>query len=286
MCQARAASRSTASGDLACGSFRSRGSPNCSSVPSLPCLRRRGKCPRAAATASRKRVGNGRYGNRCWRVCGCAEGGLPVTRAAMRISVSDPDRIPELLSFLRERPDVVAELVDGTQIAVSLLGSRAVDENVNELEQRLQPWRAANGGVQRRAARVAVASAAIRSRSVDSLDTRAGRRRRDPTLDWLGGESCDSVRLHGVRVLGRTLVRQVPGVRNLRHARRGEAARGQQGREPLRVRCSAWPTWRSRRRRGSRPASPSSTACSAAGSCRRRSSCSAASPASASRRSS
>jgi hypothetical protein len=66
----------------------------------------------------------------------------------MRISVSDPDRIPELLSFLRDRPDVVAELAEGTQIAVSLLGSRALDENVNELEQRLQPWRAANSGVQ------------------------------------------------------------------------------------------------------------------------------------------
>jgi hypothetical protein len=66
----------------------------------------------------------------------------------MRISVSDPDRIPELLSFLRERPDVVAELAEGTQIAVSLLGSRALDENVNELEQRLQPWRAANSAVQ------------------------------------------------------------------------------------------------------------------------------------------
>jgi hypothetical protein len=65
----------------------------------------------------------------------------------MRISVSDPDRLPELLAFLRERPDVVAELADGAQIAVSLLGSRDVDANEHELEQRLQPWRAANGGV-------------------------------------------------------------------------------------------------------------------------------------------
>jgi hypothetical protein len=67
--------------------------------------------------------------------------------ASMRISVSDPDRIPELLSFLGKRPDVVAERVDGTQIAVSLLGSRTVDANANELEQRLQPWRAANSDV-------------------------------------------------------------------------------------------------------------------------------------------
>ena len=67
--------------------------------------------------------------------------------ASMRISVSDPDRIPELLSFLRERPDVVAEPVDGTQITVSLLGSRNVDANTSELEQRLLPWRTANIGV-------------------------------------------------------------------------------------------------------------------------------------------
>ena len=67
--------------------------------------------------------------------------------ASMRISVSDPDRIPELLSFLRTRPDVVAERVDGAQVAVSLLGSRTVDANANELEQRLQGWRAANSDV-------------------------------------------------------------------------------------------------------------------------------------------
>ena len=65
----------------------------------------------------------------------------------MRISISDPDRLSDLLSFLRERPDVVAELAGGTQIAVSLLGSRAADASTDELEQRLQPWRAANAGV-------------------------------------------------------------------------------------------------------------------------------------------
>jgi hypothetical protein len=80
-----------------------------------------------------------------WRLRRGGLAGGPV--AFMRISVSDPDRLPELLSFLRERPDVVAELADGTQIAVSLLGSRDVSANADELELRLEPWRAANGGV-------------------------------------------------------------------------------------------------------------------------------------------
>jgi hypothetical protein len=66
--------------------------------------------------------------------------------ATMRVRLSDPTRLPELLAFLCERPDVVARL-NGGDIAVSLLGSREWDEQVRELEERLEPWRARNHGV-------------------------------------------------------------------------------------------------------------------------------------------
>ena len=66
----------------------------------------------------------------------------------MRVRPSDPTLLPALLAFLRERPDCVARLNGDSDIAVSLLGSREWDEQVRELEERLEPWRAANGGVQ------------------------------------------------------------------------------------------------------------------------------------------
>lgn len=65
----------------------------------------------------------------------------------MRIRVSDPQHVPALLAFLRQRPDCVAERAGHSHIAVSLLGSRDVEENVTELEERLEPWRAENGGI-------------------------------------------------------------------------------------------------------------------------------------------
>jgi hypothetical protein len=65
----------------------------------------------------------------------------------MRIRVSDPDHVPALLAFLRQRPDCVAEQAGRSHIAVSLLGSRDVEQNVTELEERLEPWRAKNSGV-------------------------------------------------------------------------------------------------------------------------------------------
>jgi DNA-binding NtrC family response regulator len=64
----------------------------------------------------------------------------------MQLRVSDPHLLPELLSYLRERPDVVAQQTNG-HIAVSLLGSRDWNENVRELEERLEPWRARNVGI-------------------------------------------------------------------------------------------------------------------------------------------
>lgn len=65
----------------------------------------------------------------------------------MRLRVSDPALLPELLEFLLARPDCIAVPIDGGTIVVSLLGSRHVDENEIELEERLAPWRARNMGV-------------------------------------------------------------------------------------------------------------------------------------------
>jgi hypothetical protein len=65
----------------------------------------------------------------------------------MRVRLSDPDLLLALLSFLRERLDCVAVDAGDGMIAVSLLGSRHVAENVAELEERLVPWRALNAGV-------------------------------------------------------------------------------------------------------------------------------------------
>ena len=73
----------------------------------------------------------------------------------MQLRLSDPDLLPALLAFLRERLDCVAVDAGDGIVAVSLLGSRHVAENLAELEQRLVPWRALNAGVR---AELAVAS--------------------------------------------------------------------------------------------------------------------------------
>jgi hypothetical protein len=65
----------------------------------------------------------------------------------MRIRVSDPEHVPALLAFLQRRPDCIVKRAGKSQIDVSLLGSRDVDANVVELEERLQPWRATNAHV-------------------------------------------------------------------------------------------------------------------------------------------
>ena len=55
----------------------------------------------------------------------------------MRVRPSDPTLLPALLAYLRERPDCVARLNGGEDIAVSLLGSRGWDEQVRELHHEV-----------------------------------------------------------------------------------------------------------------------------------------------------
>jgi hypothetical protein len=60
----------------------------------------------------------------------------------MRLRVSDPEHVPALLAFLQTRPDCIVKQAGKSQIDVSLLGSRDVESNVIELEERLEGWRA------------------------------------------------------------------------------------------------------------------------------------------------
>jgi hypothetical protein len=63
----------------------------------------------------------------------------------MRVQVSHPELLPELLSFLKLRDDTIAERVSEDELEVSLLGSRR--EDAIELELRLRVWQVAHTGV-------------------------------------------------------------------------------------------------------------------------------------------
>ncbi len=60
----------------------------------------------------------------------------------MRLRVSDPAFVPELLEFLRSRLDVVAEQVTEKEVDLSLLGSYAEDAMRMELYLRVRAWEA------------------------------------------------------------------------------------------------------------------------------------------------
>jgi hypothetical protein len=60
----------------------------------------------------------------------------------MRLCVSNPALIPDLLEFLRSRLDVVAEEVSDDEVDVSLLGSYNADAMNIELYLRVRAWEA------------------------------------------------------------------------------------------------------------------------------------------------
>jgi hypothetical protein len=68
----------------------------------------------------------------------------------MRLHVSDPQLVPSLLAFLRERVHVVAEQVGPQEVEVSQLGSGDRLGRRLELELMLQAWRAAHEHVETR----------------------------------------------------------------------------------------------------------------------------------------
>jgi hypothetical protein len=63
----------------------------------------------------------------------------------VNVYISDPSTIPDLLDWLAQRPDVIAERVSEHEVEVSLLGSRQAPWNAMELELRLRAWEAARG---------------------------------------------------------------------------------------------------------------------------------------------
>ena len=62
----------------------------------------------------------------------------------MQIHVKDPDLVPSLLGFLRERVHVIADQVGPNEIEVSLLGSMNTVKRRLELDLMLQLWRVSN----------------------------------------------------------------------------------------------------------------------------------------------
>jgi hypothetical protein len=65
----------------------------------------------------------------------------------MRVTVDQPGLLPDLVSFLTERVDVIATKESATEVAVSILGSRASPHDQDELERRLEEWRRNHPGV-------------------------------------------------------------------------------------------------------------------------------------------
>ena len=71
----------------------------------------------------------------------CGGVGGPSLRL-MRLRVSNPALIPDLLEFLRSRVDVVAEGVSDDEVEVSLVGSYNSDAMHMELYLRIRAWEA------------------------------------------------------------------------------------------------------------------------------------------------
>lgn len=61
----------------------------------------------------------------------------------MRLRLSDPSLVSDLLEFLRSRPDVIVDVVGDDEVEVSLVGSYALDAMRMELYLRIRAWEAA-----------------------------------------------------------------------------------------------------------------------------------------------
>ncbi len=64
----------------------------------------------------------------------------------MRISISDPALVPDLLAFLNERLAIVTARLSDTEVEVSLIGSQRNDAMRMELDLQLAIWRATHPG--------------------------------------------------------------------------------------------------------------------------------------------
>ncbi len=73
---------------------------------------------------------------------------MPARSVAMRITISDPALVPELLAFLDERLAIVSARLSETEVEVSLIGSQRNDAMRMELDLQLALWRAEHPGVE------------------------------------------------------------------------------------------------------------------------------------------
>jgi hypothetical protein len=65
----------------------------------------------------------------------------------MRIEITDPELVPSLLAFLRERVHLNADQVGPTEVEVSQLGSMNLEARRVELDLLLQVWRTSHASV-------------------------------------------------------------------------------------------------------------------------------------------
>jgi hypothetical protein len=65
----------------------------------------------------------------------------------MRIEINDPELVPSLLAFLRERVHLNADQVGPTEVEVSQLGSMNLEARRVELDLLLQVWRTSHASV-------------------------------------------------------------------------------------------------------------------------------------------
>ena len=61
----------------------------------------------------------------------------------MRLRLSDPALISDLLEFLQTSPEVIVEVIGETDVEVSLVGSYRLDAMRMELYLRIRAWEAA-----------------------------------------------------------------------------------------------------------------------------------------------
>jgi hypothetical protein len=67
---------------------------------------------------------------------------LPHSSAAMRLRLSNPDSVPELLQFLESRIDVVTKQVSDNEVELSLLGSYNEDAAQMTVDLLVRAWQA------------------------------------------------------------------------------------------------------------------------------------------------
>lgn len=68
----------------------------------------------------------------------------PTLRLVVRIRLSSPDLLDELLAFLRAEPNAVVEQLSDDEVEVTLLGSYHEDALRMQLDLRLRAWESAH----------------------------------------------------------------------------------------------------------------------------------------------